>query len=94
MSSVDVFQISALALVVISVIQMVWAARKPVGWDPPRARPVRYSSHSEPLPGHGRGRNCGWASTAKHPALVGQPLDVTDVVVLTIYGLAFVAILA
>ena len=41
MSSVDVFQISALALVVISVIQMVWAARKPVGWDPPRARPVR-----------------------------------------------------
>ena len=37
MTAVLLFRLGALALVVIWIIQLVWAARKPVDWPVPRA---------------------------------------------------------
>lgn len=37
MTTVLLFRLSALTLVVIWIIQIVWAARKPVDWPVPRA---------------------------------------------------------
>jgi hypothetical protein len=37
MTGVTLFRLFALALVIIWIIQIVWAARKPVDWPVPRA---------------------------------------------------------
>jgi hypothetical protein len=37
MTGVELVRLCAAALVVIWIIQMTWAARKPVDWQPPRA---------------------------------------------------------